>query len=169
MILDMVNSPEDLKCLDIKELKLLANDIREYIINIVSKRGGHLAPSLGTVELTIALHYIFNSPKDKIIFDVGHQAYTHKILSGRKDEFSTLRQLDGLSGFLKRAESKHDIFEAGHSSTSISAALGLVKANQNLNKSNYVLPIIGDGALTGGMESCSTTSPQRCRPTRRSE
>ncbi|MCK5762829.1 MAG: 1-deoxy-D-xylulose-5-phosphate synthase, partial [Clostridiales bacterium] len=151
-ILDSIKKPSDIKKLKINQLNQLSNELREFILESVSQTGGHLASNLGTVELTIALHYVFNSPEDKLIWDVGHQAYAHKILSGRKDAFSTLRQLDGLSGFLKRSESEHDILEAGHSSTSISAGLGLAKVNENLgNNDNYVLPIIGDGALTSGM------------------
>jgi 1-deoxy-D-xylulose-5-phosphate synthase len=151
-ILDSIKKPSDIKKLKINQLNQLSNELREFILESVSQTGGHLASNLGTVELTIALHYVFNSPEDKLIWDVGHQAYAHKILSGRKDAFSTLRQLDGLSGFLKRSESEHDILEAGHSSTSISAALGLAKVNENLdNNDNYVLPIIGDGALTSGL------------------
>ncbi|MEA3423109.1 MAG: 1-deoxy-D-xylulose-5-phosphate synthase [Bacillota bacterium] len=151
-MINSIEEPSDIKKLKINQLNQLSNELREFILETVSQTGGHLASNLGTVELTIALHYVFNSPDDKLIWDVGHQAYAHKILSGRKDKFSTLRQLDGLSGFLKRSESEHDILEAGHSSTSISAALGLAKVNENLdNKNDYVLPIIGDGALTSGM------------------
>ena len=151
-ILDSIKKPSDIKKLNNKQLNQLSNELRDFLLESISQTGGHLASNLGTIELTIALHYVFDSPKDKLIWDVGHQAYAHKILSGRKDYFSTLRQLDGLSGFLKQSESEHDILEAGHSSTSISAALGLAKVNENLdNNENYVLPIIGDGALTGGM------------------
>jgi 1-deoxy-D-xylulose-5-phosphate synthase len=150
-ILDSVNNPGDLKKLNLKQLEQLSEEIREFVLQQVSKTGGHLASNLGTIELTIALHYVFNSPGDKFLWDVGHQAYTHKILTGRKDQFDTLRQIDGLSGFLKREESEHDILEAGHSSTSISAALGLSIANQKDGMSNFVLPIIGDGALTAGL------------------
>lgn len=150
-ILDSINTPNDIKKLNNNELIRLSSEIRDFILESVSKTGGHLASNLGTVELTIALHYIFDSPKDQFLWDVGHQAYTHKILTGRKDSFDSLRKLDGLSGFLKRSESIHDIMEAGHSSTSISTALGISKANElNLN-SNYIIPIIGDGALTAGL------------------
>ena len=124
-ILDRVNSPLDLKTLTLDEMNELAAEIRQMIIDVVSKNGGHLAPNLGAVELTIALHRVFDSPRDKLIFDVGHQAYIHKILTGRKKEFPTLRQYKGLSGFPKRQESEHDIFGVGHSSTSVSAADGI--------------------------------------------
>jgi 1-deoxy-D-xylulose-5-phosphate synthase len=151
MFLDMINQPKDLRVLTKEQLKNLAEEIREKIINTVSKTGGHLASNLGVVELTIAMHYVFESPKDKIVWDVGHQSYTHKLLTGRKDQFGTLRQHKGLAGFPKREESKHDSFNTGHSSTSISAALGIAKA-RDLQKLNYkVLAVIGDGALTGGM------------------
>ncbi|MEO0271826.1 MAG: 1-deoxy-D-xylulose-5-phosphate synthase [candidate division WOR-3 bacterium] len=150
-ILSKINSPQDLKKLSIDELKVLAEEIRQYIVDVVSKNGGHLAPNLGAVELTIALHYVFDSPTDKLIWDVGHQAYAHKILTGRRESFKTLRQLNGVSGFLKRSESPHDIFGAGHASTALSAALGFAVA-RDLNGENYkVVAIVGDGALTGGM------------------
>ena len=149
--LDKVNSPEDLKKVDINELPGLCDDIRSFIIDNISKTGGHLAPNLGVVELTTALHYVFNSPDDKIIFDVGHQCYTHKILTGRKDKFSTLRKSDGLSGFPKTYESKHDIFSTGHSSTSISSAIGIATANKLKGNNDYTIAVIGDGAMTGGM------------------
>ncbi|AOT72974.1 1-deoxy-D-xylulose-5-phosphate synthase [Geosporobacter ferrireducens] len=133
------------------QLKQLAEEIRKLLIGSVSKTGGHLASNLGAVELTIALHFIFDSPKDKIIWDVGHQSYTHKILTGRKERFGTLRTLNGISGFPKASESEHDIFNTGHSSTSISAALGLAKARDIKNENYSVISVIGDGALTGGM------------------
>lgn len=149
--LDNINSPVDLRQLKTSELNILSNELRDYIINSVSKTGGHIASNLGVVELTIALHYAFNTPDDKIIWDVGHQAYVHKILTGRKNEMSTLRQFNGLSGFPKRAESIYDSFDTGHSSTSISAAMGMARA-RDLKKENYeVVAVIGDGALTGGM------------------
>ncbi len=152
MILEKVNYPSDIKNLTIEELSRLAGEIREEITNTVSTNGGHLASSLGTVELTIALHYVFDTPNDKIIWDVGHQAYAHKILTGRKDKFKTLRQFNGLSGFLKRDESKYDVFGAGHSSTSISAALGIREALKICgNKNSKVVAVIGDGSLTAGM------------------
>lgn len=149
--LDNINSPKDLRLLNINELKMLSGELREYIIESVSKTGGHLASNLGVVELTIALHYAFNTPEDKILWDVGHQSYIHKILTGRKDQMPTLRQLDGLSGFPKRCESIYDVFDTGHSSTSISAAIGMARA-RDLKKENYeIVAVIGDGALTGGM------------------
>jgi 1-deoxy-D-xylulose-5-phosphate synthase len=151
MILNRVNYPEDLRKLNIKELDLLTNDIRKYIIDIVSKKGGHLAPSLGTVELTIALHYIFDSPKDKIVFDVGHQSYTHKIITGRKEMFRKLRQYKGLSGFTNRNESEYDPFGAGHVGTAISSALGLAVARDIAGEDNKVIAVVGDGGLTSGL------------------
>ena len=150
-VLEQINKPEDLKKLNIIEKQELAKEIREYIIEIVSKNGGHLASNLGIVELTIAIHSVFNSPEDKIIWDVGHQAYVHKILTGRKEKLKTLRQFNGISGFPKTSESEYDSFDTGHSSTSISVALGMARARDLLNKSNKVITIIGDGALTGGM------------------
>lgn len=150
-ILDKINSPEDIKQLKEKELNQLAGEIREYIIDTVSETGGHLASNLGVVELSLALHKVFDSPHDKIIWDVGHQAYIHKLLTGRKEKLKTLRTLGGLSGFPKRSESVHDIFETGHSSTSISAALGIAKARDLSGEDYNVIAVIGDGALTGGM------------------
>ena len=150
-ILDRVNSPLDLKTLTLDEMNELAAEIRQLIIDVVSKNGGHLAPNLGAVELTIALHRVFDSPKDKLIFDVGHQAYIHKILTGRKKEFPTLRQYKGLSGFPKRQESEHDIFGVGHSSTSVSAADGIAAARDLKGEDFHVVAVIGDGAMTGGM------------------
>lgn len=150
-ILDRVNSTEDLKKLNLLEKQALAEEIREYLLDIVSENGGHLASNLGVVELTIALHSIFNSPKDKIVWDVGHQSYVHKILTGRKEEMKTLRQLGGVSGFPKTCESEYDSFDTGHSSTSISVALGMARARDILHKDNKVIAVIGDGSLTGGM------------------
>lgn len=151
MLLEKVNNTNDLKKLKIKEKKQLAQEIREYIIDVVSKNGGHLASNLGVVELTLALESVFDVEKDKIVWDVGHQCYTHKILNGRKEKLKTLRQLNGISGFPKTNESNTDCFNTGHSSTSISAAMGLAKA-RDLNKDDYsVIAVIGDGALTGGM------------------
>jgi 1-deoxy-D-xylulose-5-phosphate synthase len=149
--LDTINSPDDLKKLIESELPLLASEIREFIIETVAKTGGHLASNLGSVELTLALHYCFNSPADKIIWDVGHQAYTHKIITGRRDAFPTQRQYRGLSGFPKRSESPHDAFGAGHASTSISAGLGMATASCLKGEDNKVVAIIGDGSLTGGI------------------
>ena len=150
-MLEKINSPQDLKKLTLEEKALLAKEIREYILDIVSKNGGHLASNLGVVELTIALHSVFDVPKDKIVWDVGHQTYVHKILTGRKEELKTLRKLDGIAGFPKTNESEADCFNTGHSSTSISAALGMARARDIKNEHNSVLAVIGDGALTGGM------------------
>lgn len=150
-IIDRINGTEDLKKLDILEKKQLAEEIRKLIIETVSKNGGHLASNLGVVELTIALHSVFNVPKDCIVWDVGHQTYTHKILTGRKEEFSTLRKKGGLAGFPKISESECDCFNTGHSSTSISAALGIAKAKEIKKEDGNTIAIIGDGALTGGM------------------
>jgi len=150
-LLDKINSPEDLKKLSIEELDELAREIREYMIDVLSRVGGHVAPNLGSVELTLALHYVFESPRDKLIWDVGHQAYPHKIITGRKEAFKTIRQWGGISGFLKRSESPHDIFGAGHASTSLSAALGFAVARDLKGENFKVVAIIGDGALTGGM------------------
>ncbi len=150
-LLDTINSPKDLKKLSPELLPALAQEVREVIISSVSRTGGHLAPSLGTVELTIALHYVFDSPRDKIIWDVGHQAYTHKILTGRLDRFHTLRQFGGLSGFPKRSESPHDAFDTGHSSTSISAALGMATARCLKKECGRTIAVIGDGSMTAGL------------------
>lgn len=151
MLLENVNQPADLKGLTIEELEMLAGEIRQFLIEKLSATGGHLAPNLGVVELTLVLHYLFDSPTDKMIFDVGHQAYVHKILTGRKDRFDTLRKYKGLCGFIKRSESEHDVWEAGHSSTSLSAAMGMALAREAKGESNRVIAIVGDGALTGGM------------------
>ena len=149
--LDKVNFPSDIKNLKISELKILAEEVRKEMIDAVSVTGGHLGAGLGVVELTIALHYVFDTPNDKIIWDVGHQTYPHKILTGRKDKIKTLRQSNGLSGFTKRSESEYDPFGAAHSSTSISAALGIATANKLEKKSNQVVAVIGDGAISAGM------------------
>ncbi|NLA83853.1 MAG: 1-deoxy-D-xylulose-5-phosphate synthase [Clostridiales bacterium] len=150
-LLEKIKDPHDLKKLSIKEMEFLAQEIRQFILENVAETGGHLASNLGVVELTLAIHYVFDSPIDKIIWDVGHQSYVHKILTSRKELFSTLRRFGGLSGFPKRSESIHDVFETGHSSTSLSAALGMAKA-RDLKKEKYnVIAVIGDGALTGGM------------------
>ena len=150
-MLEKINNTNDLKKLDIKEKKELAKDIRNTIIDVVSKNGGHLASNLGVVELTIALESVFDVNKDKIIWDVGHQSYVHKILNGRKDSLSTIRQLDGIAGFPKYQESETDCFNTGHSSTSISAAMGMACARDLKNEKNSVIAVIGDGSLTGGM------------------
>ncbi|MBU5677558.1 1-deoxy-D-xylulose-5-phosphate synthase [Alkaliphilus sp. MSJ-5] len=149
--LSKVDSTDDLKRLNNREIQILADEIRSFLIDSVSKTGGHLASNLGVVELTLALHTVFNSPDDKIIWDVGHQAYVHKILTGRREQFSTLRQYKGLSGFPKRYESEHDHFDTGHSSTSISAAMGLATARDLNNDNHHVIAVIGDGAMTGGL------------------
>ncbi len=149
--LDQVNFPIDIKKFSISELKTLSNELRSEMINAVSETGGHLGAGLGVVELTVALHYIFDTPKDKIIWDVGHQSYPHKILTGRKDKIRTLRQGNGLSGFTKRSESEYDPFGAAHSSTSISAGLGIATANKLSKKSEDVIAVIGDGAISAGM------------------
>lgn len=150
-ILEKITAPEKVKDLSNVELEVLAGEIREFLIDSVSKTGGHLASNLGVVELTISLFKSFNLEKDKIVWDVGHQSYVHKILTGRKDRFNNLRQYNGLSGFPKRCESKYDAFDTGHSSTSISAALGMARARDIKNEDNEVIAVIGDGALTGGM------------------
>ena len=149
--LDLINFPSDIKKLTQSELRKLADEVREELIDAVSETGGHLGAGLGVVELTVALHYIFDTPNDKLIWDVGHQSYPHKILTGRKDKIRTLRKGNGLSGFTKRAESEYDPFGAAHSSTSISSALGITLANKLSNKSNNVVAVIGDGAMSAGM------------------
>ncbi|CAM3241824.1 1-deoxy-D-xylulose-5-phosphate synthase [Brevibacillus invocatus] len=151
MLLTNINDPQDLKKLTIPQLYTLAEEIRQFLVENLSKTGGHLAPNLGVVELTLTLHYAFNSPKDKLIWDVGHQAYVHKMLTGRRDMFPTLRQYKGLCGFPKMNESPHDVWETGHSSTSLSAAMGMATARDLKKEKNYVVAVIGDGALTGGM------------------
>ncbi len=150
-LLSFVNSPAELKLLDKERLPQLAQQIRERIIEVVLKNGGHLASNLGVVELTIALHRVFDSPKDMLFWDVGHQCYTHKILTGRNDNFPTIRQQGGLSGFPKRTESAHDVLETGHASTSISAGIGALEGKRVLDDDGKVIVIVGDGALTGGM------------------
>ncbi len=150
-MLNDIQKPSDLKNLNIDELNSLAEEIKLFLVSSLDKTGGHLSSNLGTIELTLALHYVFDTPNDTFVWDVGHQAYTHKILTGRKELMSTLRQKDGISGFTKRSESEHDAFGAGHSSTSISAALGIAIANKLQQNSNTSIAVIGDGALTGGM------------------
>ena len=150
-MLETINAPEDVKKLNTEEKKKLAEEIRKYILEIVSKNGGHLASNLGVVELSLALHSIFDVPKDKIVWDVGHQTYVHKIITGRREELKTLRQLKGIAGFPKSKESEADSFNTGHSSTSISAALGMARARDLKKENNSVIAVIGDGALTGGM------------------
>lgn len=150
-MLEKVNCLEDLKKLELKEKEQLAEEIRKYILETISENGGHLASNLGVVELTIALHSIFDVPKDKIIWDVGHQTYTHKILTGRKEQFKKIRTKEGIAGFPKTSESEVDCFNTGHSSTSISVALGMARARDIKKEKNHVIAVIGDGALTGGM------------------
>jgi len=150
-LLDRIDSPGDLRKLSVDDLPALAAEIRETIISTVSKTGGHLAPSLGVVELAIALHYVYDTPKDRLVWDVGHQAYAHKLLTGRRDAFHTLRQRGGLSGFPKRSESPYDVFDTGHSSTSISAGLGMSVALELKNAPQRVIAVIGDGSMTAGM------------------
>ena len=150
-LLNKIDSPKDIKNLNYDALKELAQEIRDYMIEVISKNGGHLAPNLGVVELTLALHKVFNCPKDKIIWDVGHQSYIHKIITGRREAFKTLRQYNGLSGFPKIQESEYDAFGTGHSSTSISAALGMAIARDLKGEDNEVIAVIGDGSMTGGM------------------
>lgn len=166
-MLEEINSPQDLKKLTLQQKKKLAEEIRNYIIEIVSKNGGHLASNLGVVELTIALHTVFNVPEDKIIWDVGHQCYVHKILTGRREEFKNLRKPNGLAGFPKSNESPADSFNTGHSSTSISAALGMARARDLQGKNNAVIAVIGDGALTGGMalEALNDAGYSKCKMT----
>ncbi len=146
-----INYPVDLRKLNLMDLRGLADEVREYLIDTISKIGGHLGASLGVCELTLALHYVFNTPEDKIVWDVGHQGYIHKILTGRKEALKKIRQKDGISGFLKRSESEYDVFGAGHASTSISAALGIATARDFLKKNYKVIAVIGDGSMTGGM------------------
>jgi 1-deoxy-D-xylulose-5-phosphate synthase len=150
-LLNTINSPDDLRQLERKQLPQLADELRQFLLESVSKTGGHLSSNLGTVELTIALHYMFNTPHDKLVWDVGHQTYVHKILTGRRDAMPGLRMLDGISGFPKRSESKYDAFGTGHSSTSISAALGMAVAAKLAGSDSRAIAVIGDGAMTGGM------------------
>ena len=151
MFLEKIDSPADLKSLNLTELQELAEEIRGYLLSVLSEHPGHFAPNFGTVELAIALHYIFNTPHDQVIWDIGHQAYPHKILTGRREQFPTLRQYGGISGFLSRAESEYDVFGAGHSSTSLAAALGVATARDFNNEDYKVVAVIGDGGLTGGI------------------
>jgi 1-deoxy-D-xylulose-5-phosphate synthase len=149
--LERVNSPEDLKQLNKADLPLLAEELRSEIIRVCALGGGHLASSLCAVELTLALHYLYNSAKDRFVWDVGHQAYAHKILTGRKDKMDTIRKPGGLAGFTTTSESEHDALTVGHASTSLAAALGMALARDARDERYSVIPIIGDGALTGGM------------------
>lgn len=149
--LNKIESPEDIKSMSVKELEQLADEIRDVLLKTVSKNGGHLASNLGVVEITIALHKVFGTPNDKIVWDVGHQCYTHKLLTGRYDKINTIRKENGISGFPKRDENKYDAFNTGHSSTSVSAALGIATAKKLLNEKGYTIAVIGDGALSGGL------------------
>lgn len=150
-ILSQIDSPKELRQLDVSQLKQLCTDIRNYMVDVISEVGGHFGGGLGTVELTVALHYVFNTPVDLLVWDTGHQAYPHKILTERKEKLSTIRQLNGISGFLKRSESEYDAFGAGHATTSISAAVGMAEAQKYIGQNKKVVAIIGDGAMTGGM------------------
>ena len=150
-LLPNIKSPADIKDFSAEKLRQLADEVRHHTIDVVSQVGGHLAPTLGVVELTVALHKVFDTPDDKIVWDVGHQGYAHKLLTGRFNQFSTIRQYGGLSGFLKRSESKYDTFGAGHASTSISAATGIAEARKRTGKNYRVVAVIGDGAMTGGL------------------
>ena len=149
--LPKIKTPNDLKNLDLGELHTLCEELRFYTINTITEIGGHLAPTLGVIELTTALHYVYNAPEDKLVWDVGHQAYAHKLLTGRFEEFPSIRQYGGLSGFLKRSESEFDVFGAGHASTAISAALGMSEARYQKKEDFKVVSVIGDGAMTGGL------------------
>ena len=166
-MLEKINTPEDVKNLNLQEKQQLAEDIRKYILEVVSQNGGHLASNLGVVELTIALHSVFNEPVDKIVWDVGHQTYVHKILTGRKEELKNIRKLGGIAGFPKTKESAYDCFNTGHSSTSISAALGMARARDLKGENNSVVAVIGDGALTGGMaiEALNDVGFSKCKMT----
>ncbi len=152
-LLDTVDEPAQLRALDKAQLPQFAEELRQELIDIVSVTGGHLGAGLGVVELTTALHYVFNTPQDRILWDVGHQAYPHKIITGRRSRMRTLRQPGGLSGFTKRTESEYDPFGAAHSSTSISAGLGFAVARDHLGRDNNVIAVIGDGAMSAGMAS----------------
>ncbi len=149
--LQNINSPKDLRRLLVEDLPTVCDEVREFMIDTITKIGGHFGAGLGVVELTVAMHYVFNTPSDKIVFDTGHQAYPHKILTGRRDQLHTIRKKGGLSGFLKPAESEYDAFGAGHASTSISAALGIATARDFKNENYRVAAVIGDGAMTGGL------------------
>ncbi len=151
MKLSEINQPDDIRHLSLGECEQLAEEIRDTIIQTVSCNGGHLSSNLGAVEITLALHRVFHTPQDKFVFDVGHQAYTHKLLTGRACRFDTLRKYGGLSGFPKCAESDHDCFETGHASTAISAAVGLARARDLAGDNDHVIAVVGDGAMTGGM------------------
>ena len=150
-ILNQIDYPADLRKLPVESLPEVCSELRQYIIDVLSENPGHLGASLGTVELTVALHYVFNTPYDRIVWDVGHQAYGHKILTGRREKFTTLRKLHGISGFPNPKESEYDAFIAGHASNSISAAMGMSVASALRNEERHVIAVIGDGAMTGGL------------------
>jgi 1-deoxy-D-xylulose-5-phosphate synthase len=150
-LLEQISTPADVRRLDPSQLPALADEVRERLIDVISGLGGHFAPGLGVVDLTVALHYVFDTPRDRLVWDVGHQGYPHKILTGRNDRFPTIRQKAGLSGFLKREESEYDTFGAGHAATSISAALGMATARDLHGHDHKVVAVIGDGSLTSGM------------------
>src|SRR5579864_5537071 len=151
MLIDRIDSPADLKKLSRPQIDKLAQEIRESLIAVCAQNGGHLAPNLGVVELTLALHRVLNLPPDRIVWDVSHQSYVHKLLTGRRDRFQTIRKGGGLSGFAMRSESPYDVFGAGHASTSVSAALGMVKARDLAKRTETIVAVLGDGALTGGL------------------
>ena len=161
-LLNKIDSPEDLRKLSVEALPEVCNQLRNKVIDELSRNPGHFGSSLGVIELTVALHYVYQTPYDRIVWDVGHQAYTNKILTGRKDEFKNLRQEGGLSGFPKRSESPCDAYDAGHSSNSISAGLGYVHARDILGQKHHVVSVIGDGALTGGMAYAPRTADPGC-------
>ena len=168
--LESLDSPAELRRLDTEECEVLAKEIRDHLITSVAGTGGHLGPNLGVVELTMGLHRVFDSPRDTIIFDVGHQTYVHKLITGRAEQFSTLRQRDGLSGYPSRAESEHDVLENSHASASLSWADGIAKARQLTGQDDrHVVAVIGDGALTGGMswEALNTIAADTSTPPRR--
>jgi 1-deoxy-D-xylulose-5-phosphate synthase len=150
-LLASIDSPSDLKGLTVEQLQQLCGEIRQYLIEVISDVGGHFASSLGAVELTVALHHVYDAPRDKIVWDVGHQGYVHKILTGRRDQLPTIRRLEGISGFLRRSESEYDAFGAGHASTAISAALGMAVARDRKGEDFEVVAVIGDGGMTGGL------------------
>ena len=161
-LLEAIDSPHSLRQLGITQLPDLADELRTFIVDSVSRTGGHFASNLGTVELTVALHYVFDAPRDRIVWDVGHQSYAHKILTGRRQGMATLRQFGGISGFPRRAESEHDHFGTAHSSTSISAALGFAQAAQITNSTDHAIAVIGDGALSAGMAFEAMNNTQAC-------
>ena len=162
-LLDLIENPAQLRTLDQEALEQLSTELREYLLYCVGKTGGHFGAGLGVVELTIALHYVFNTPEDKLVWDVGHQTYPHKILTGRREQMLSLRQRDGLAAFPKREESPYDTFGVGHSSTSISAALGMALASKAQNRKNKNIAVIGDGAMTAGMAFEALNHASHCK------